>query len=425
MDSSDLYEILRQEERCGLGLKQAKWVSGDYSAATDNLSATFTRDAFETSLLASGLDWDSMEVLRSVIYNQELHYPHPMEQKGGLSPVMQSNGQLMGSTLSFPILCVVNLVAYAKSVQEYTGRHIPLRELPVKINGDDILFRADDELYAIWKRNVKVVGFDLSVGKNYIHPTLLTVNSELYSMGESKGEKTFKKIEFFNIGLLTGQSKISGREQGLRATPIWDNFNQVIEGASNKARAFRRFIHYNLSAIKLATKNGDFNLFLPFERGGLGFNQDVSIPFNITSFQRRLATVLENEYREKISTGKLPRPFLGTKAQTEVTGTKLHHVPELRLVTRIGPVEQEHSAYVPPEKKFPNLSVVGDIDHDYLSFKLPNKEDKSLRQVRTNTDNRMGKEILQWPYRVVEIPYTRNSPVNQTVENIPMWDLME
>jgi hypothetical protein len=244
-------------------------------------------------------------------------------------------------------------------------------------------------------------------------------------MSQKEPEVVFTKIEFFNIGLLTGQSKVTGREQGLRATPIWDNFNQMLEGANDKFRAFKRFIHYNLTTIRLASKNGDFNLFLPFERGGLGFTQDPNIPFKITSFQRRLATVLESEYRDKISRGELPRPFLGTQAQAEVTGTKLFHVPELKLVPRIGPVEQEHKAYVPPEKKFPNLSVVGDIEKDFLSFKLPNKENKSLRQVRTNTDNRMGKEILQWPYRVVEIPYRREYSVTKTFENIPMQDLME
>jgi len=439
MDSSDLYEILIQEKLIGLSkLEGLKWVSGDYSAATDNLQATFTRDAFETSLIQAGLSWDEMEVLRSVIYNQELHYPDDMVKRGGLDPIMQANGQLMGSTLSFPILCVVNLVAYAKSIYDLTGRWTPLRQLPVKINGDDILFRANDELYGIWQRNVKQVGFDLSVGKNYIHPHLLTVNSELYQMDQLPTGVTFTKIEFFNVGLLTGQSKITGRDQGLRAAPIWDNYNEVMYGASNKARTHKRFIHYNLGAIKMATKNGDFNLFLPFERGGLGFVQNDAVPYHITSFQRRFATVLEEEYRKGLEAGEISPTSLGVVSTEPVsTGIRLFHKPVLKLTPRIGPVGTISAKYEPPEFSYPILSQVGDIDKAPLKFKLPSKKDKRLQLVRSNTHNRMSnREIEHWPWRTVEVPYivgappigveaAFESPPQKVVELTPMQDYFD
>jgi hypothetical protein len=428
MDKSDLYEILRQEEKTGLSsLEGLKWVSGDYSAATDNLQATFTRDAFETSLLESGLSWEEMDVLRSVIYNQELHYPEDMVERGGLDPIMQANGQLMGSTLSFPILCLVNLVAYAKSIHDFTGRWIPLRQLPVKINGDDILFRANDELYAVWQKNVKLVGFDLSVGKNYIHPHLLTVNSELYQMNKLESGVSFKKYEFFNIGLLTGQSKVTGRESGLRAQPVWDNYNQVLAGAVNPVRAHKRFIHYHKETIKTVTKNGDFNLFLPFERGGLGF-VNHNVPYHITSFQRRFATVLESELREGLREGKIKPSALGVVSSDPAsTGVRLKHNPTLKLTPRIGPVEQISSKYTPPEFKYPILSQVGVVDPPPLKFRIPQKRDKRLELVRTNTFTRMStRRIEHWPYRVVEVPYTP-----EVVETLyksaptPMQDFME
>jgi hypothetical protein len=75
----------------------------------------------------------------------------------------------MGSILSFPILCVVNLLCYWRAVERYWGKQVSLRKLQVLINGDDILFRANARLYAIWQEEIKEVGFELSVGKNYIH----------------------------------------------------------------------------------------------------------------------------------------------------------------------------------------------------------------------------------------------------------------
>jgi hypothetical protein len=209
MDASDLYDILEKEKELELDTSNYCWVSGDYSAATDNIESAFTKLAFETALLHSGLNFKDQEILRGVIYEQELHYPSVKQPGGGfyppIDPVMQTQGQLMGSTLSFPILCIINLLAYSRAMKRrYPELYFSLKDLPVKINGDDILFRADTELYDIWQEEVKKVGFSLSLGKNYIHPSLLTVNSELYCYRpNSLNSVLFEKIEFFNVGLLT------------------------------------------------------------------------------------------------------------------------------------------------------------------------------------------------------------------------------
>jgi hypothetical protein len=237
----DLIDLKAREASLGLSFPQ--WVSGDYSAATDSLDIRHTKAAFEASLRMGLFEArpEVLDVLRSVLYEQEVHYP----PKSGLKPVMQTTGQLMGSTLSFPILCVVNLVAYWRALERYLGKEIDVRDLPVLVNGDDILFRADDRLYDLWKEEIRDVGFELSLGKNYIHPEYLTVNSQLYS--EKGGEIHF--LGSLNAGLLTGQSKITGRETA-RTAPIWDYYNEVIHNAVNPERAHRRFMHYHRSTIK-------------------------------------------------------------------------------------------------------------------------------------------------------------------------------
>jgi len=64
-----------------------------------------------------------------------------------LENAWQTNGQLMGSVLSFPYLCAANLICFMRAVTRVCGlRNLPVpsvKDLPVLINGDDILFISD------------------------------------------------------------------------------------------------------------------------------------------------------------------------------------------------------------------------------------------------------------------------------------------
>jgi len=134
--------------------------------------------------------------------------------------VRQARGQLMGNVLSFPILCLINLTGYLVSVERYVnelatdlsqgfenpqdgilwnvfrdfvrpetvkGRTIwkislnkkNLNFLPVRVNGDDILFQASPFFYRVWSYSLRDVGFVKSVGKNYYSEFFLTVNSQV------------------------------------------------------------------------------------------------------------------------------------------------------------------------------------------------------------------------------------------------------
>jgi len=218
----DFVSLLDREKH--LNLNFPNWVSGDYSAATDNLDIAFTKLAFEESLTHLHFDDDRYRaVLRSVLYEQTIHYPDSQNHWGDLEPLAQTTGQLMGSTLSFPILCSVNIVAYWAALEEYTNTTISLRDLPVLVNGDDILFRADDRLYALWLKHIDSVGFTLSLGKNYVHPTILTMNSQVFHYHNGG----FTALPFLNTGLLTSQSKITGSTDA-QSMPIWACYNNTI-----------------------------------------------------------------------------------------------------------------------------------------------------------------------------------------------------
>jgi hypothetical protein len=282
-----------------------KFVSGDYSAATDNIKSSYTRKAFE-HLLSSYFSYTDGEVdmfntitdrniFRSVLYETEISYP----TYTGIEPIIQRNGQLMGSILSFPILCLINLLTYAAALAEYINigvleeNHVKLNlaDLPVLVNGDDILFKCNDEFYLIWKKWIEEAGFHLSIGKNYVHSKVLTINSQCFLY--DKDTHNFSNITYLNVGLLIGQSK-NGPRSSEENIPLSDWYNTIMMGSTSKQYIHNSFLHYHSDRVKEATNSGDFNLFIPKLLGGLGCFHYDEIPLFITPFQNNLATFLSH-----------------------------------------------------------------------------------------------------------------------------------
>ncbi len=119
---------------------------------------------------------------------------------------VMKNGQIMGSPLSFPVLCAINFVAYKTALRRYVKAKggdwskAPKLSLPVRVNGDDILFKANTEFYQnYWKPAVAAIGFSLSPGKNYISSSFLTVNSEGWRLLKNG---RLEKVGYLNTGLV-------------------------------------------------------------------------------------------------------------------------------------------------------------------------------------------------------------------------------
>lgn len=295
LEVSDIYMIEYRrkalENRMSIDLGFDQYVSGDYSAATDGVNIHMTMLVFNEFCERAQLPDHIRRIITGVIGPQMVHYP----PKSGLEPVLQRNGQLMGSVLSFPILCIINVVAYWMAMDEYISTlveedfHLKLEELPVMVNGDDILFPANDEFYEYWKKNIAIVGFKLSLGKNYISKEFLTINSIIFRINHDPktGNLSFDEVPTYNVGLLTGQSKHTARSE-TRTLPIWEFYNEVIKGSARPDNARRRFFHYNQKWISECTGRGLFNCFLPHELGGLGFSTeglDLKT-IHVTYFQR-------------------------------------------------------------------------------------------------------------------------------------------
>lgn len=139
------------------------FVSGDYEAATDNVPF----EVYERIVIS--LSRRSRYVPNSVWQYARDSIPHQL--RSGNRSVEARRGQLMGSYLSFPILCLLNYLIF-----KY---HVP-RNTPVRVNGDDIVFRSTEEEAHSWMEGVQKCGLVLSRGKTLTHPSVFTLNSKIF-----------------------------------------------------------------------------------------------------------------------------------------------------------------------------------------------------------------------------------------------------
>jgi hypothetical protein len=228
VEDTDIYHVAGSWE-IGKGFN-----SGDFSGATDNLSGHLSNQILRFILSYCGEEFKN-KCLESFC-NAKIDYRNnPMNEQD--SPWLefydhfrctdqnlqrQTNGQLMGHILSFPILCIANYIMF-----RYTYWKME-REAPnVLINGDDILFCATKEEYEEWKVQTNKVGLVPSLGKNLFQTDIAQINSVLFDIRFATLAATsskFNKLEledadfkpfvrdirpvpFVNFGVLTGRGK--------------------------------------------------------------------------------------------------------------------------------------------------------------------------------------------------------------------------
>jgi len=152
-------------------------VSGDYKSATDLISAALSEACAREIGLVTGMPFEVVEMFVDCLVHHEIRL--------GKQAAPQQNGQLMGSPVSFPILCLINAALTRFSLELRGGLCRPLRlgSFPLLINGDDVGFVTDEEGYNIWKLVTRAGGLQFSVGKNFTSRKFLVINSCMFQVG--------------------------------------------------------------------------------------------------------------------------------------------------------------------------------------------------------------------------------------------------
>jgi len=225
------------------------FTSGDYASATDHLDSDLSEACLDAICDCLGVPFEDRIILRDSLTRHTLQYK---TQDGFGRSAQQKKGQLMGSPVSFPILCLFNaaLTRFALELASPVPVKYWLDELPMLVNGDDLLCRTSDLEYLVWKDIVKFGGLTPSIGKNFRHAKIATINSEMWYiqvlhqnvdrydesiLGFYWGERE----PIIELGLARGSMK--NGVVGLAGEDISPFYNPQIWGTS-KERCWDKFI---------------------------------------------------------------------------------------------------------------------------------------------------------------------------------------
>jgi hypothetical protein len=303
-----------------------EWLSVDYSSATDWLSASLSRRILET--LIQDLD-GPQHLWKNVLAPHTCHYP-PVSMgkyKVRLPPVIQQNGQLMGSPLSFPILCLANLGLY---LAVHADKKASLRDKlsRVLVNGDDMIYVGTED---DWNRHIELgnkVGLVMTPGKAYRHRVFANANSTCFHHDLRKPDSTPFQIDFLNTGLFFGQNKVLGQvnlDEKLEEDPLYDErdirtfrtpvIGALIKGCRNRWQCRTVFkLYLRRHSDEVRAECGWRGLFVKTSFGGMGLDPIPGVRFRVTRIQRMVAHRRLSELGdEAVLTfgGPTPGPVLG------------------------------------------------------------------------------------------------------------------
>lgn len=241
-----------------------EFISGDYKASTDNLHSWVSEclldelDKIWTEELTQKEDNDPfyyfkdhiVTLMKRALTGHQILNPernasyreHGESSGKGESGVsdddfsLQQEGQLMGSIISFPFLCLANAAfcRWAMEISDFKNYKLVDRTIEgyetcrLLINGDDCVFPGKTRrCFSIWQKITAFGGLESSVGKTFRSREFMTINSVQYQYDkfiktgweEESGsfvDPLYQDVKYVNLGLVYGQKK-----DGIRGKPFY------------------------------------------------------------------------------------------------------------------------------------------------------------------------------------------------------------
>jgi len=192
--------------------------SGDYKSATDQLSLEVAEVILSEILrgapeVPAHLKEYALRALRPSLFHEGL----------GLKGLRPSRGQMMGSYLSFPLLCLQNRFAFLYAMKEAGHSRSDSERIPCLINGDDILMQTSLKTSGIWMKTVSSLGLEVERTKTSVDERFGTLNSTLlrWSGGNLRVRPTLRfgrlrQAEFVNSLSVAFRDWLAGVKGNLR-----------------------------------------------------------------------------------------------------------------------------------------------------------------------------------------------------------------
>jgi len=267
----------------------SKFCSGDYVDSTNCIRADLSKICAETISDCIGLSDFDRDMFVEALVGHTLQYPSGSRCK-------QTNGQLMGSPVSFPVLCIINAAICRCSMEcsdrEFTDSlptwaevdaktYISLRDAPLAVNGDDCVFgMKSDDIFQRWERIAAFAGLKSSMGKTYVSADFLQMNSTTYRIIPYKrvGDGPdalwgstphwFETVPYVNLGFCRPFDPKGGRERTYRDLP--GLARKFIEGFPLERADAMMTTFLRSHAGLLSSIPEGMSYWLPVHLGGLG-----------------------------------------------------------------------------------------------------------------------------------------------------------
>lgn len=290
------------DNQIGVNLREGeRYLSGDYSAATDNLDPLLSEAVIHT-IKDKIADKRLRKLLLESLTGHIIVHPKTGEERP------QKWGQLMGSITSFPVLCIVNAAICRKAREISTGQTVDLAHARIAVNGDDCVFRATTEGRWAWEALARASGMAPSVGKFFHSSEFLNMNSAqflpVYGPSLKRGGATFWEVPRINMGLLVGLGRSVGKMEKGNKPASWGTINSIASNArtlvnecaaEDRHRVFKTYLNRNWEELKQTS----LPWFLPEHLGGLGLPTFEGTQYHPTAKDLRLASAIFHH-------GKLP-----------------------------------------------------------------------------------------------------------------------
>lgn len=289
-----------------------KFLSVDYSDATNQLHSWCSRIALDELCDILDLDIDYRRIARDSLVNHNICVEKgddetmikQIESEPTLDDYVtgkQRNGQLMGSILSFPFLCLINASIIRWALEMDTGKSLVLsRDLSrpnsarFVVNGDDGLFRSSLLGKYYWEQIASRCGLKPSIGKVFFSSDFFEINSENYTVSSTPLYSTFVdysssypvtkgypnhyiRTPYVNSGILSGMQRSGGISKDAnhgsdnKLDYIGSNCQYLIDSCpeSIRSKVYQQFLDNNKDFLKRC-HNYNIPLFVPTQFGGVG-----------------------------------------------------------------------------------------------------------------------------------------------------------
>jgi len=313
-----------------LGQKLAEnelYISSDYQNATGNLyswCSEYVAECVAEKVYTQGgyLSLDKESFLK--LFKKTLTQHNVVMDKTSRP---QTRGQLMGSVTSFPILCIINAGVNRVVLEKARGgQRTGLRNLPMAINGDDIVIKGGQGVFADHATFTALTGLKLSQGKVFTSRKVINMNSRFFFragerevikptgvLAEKKMVQVIQPVPYYSIGTIKGKSDFGQRYR-----------DSVERGKGLVSEEFihKEFIRYN----KEAMTRWKLPWYIPEWLGGWG----LTTPYTLGK-----VSVVDRQVVNKIFSGwKQKRP---SNPYNQTKTWMMWDLAEEELTKRVGP----------------------------------------------------------------------------------------